>query len=248
MLYAYGFLLAPGSPEFLGNPQDFHWPLGMDNADVQGWGPQGLITDFAQATDRVVAIVQPSPFPQGALPQEDTALLSYVVDHDRVLQVLFQQTPVLPLRFGTHFPDALALMDHLQQHQDQYHSHLVSLRNQAEFTLTCQPVTVVAPSPPQAKGRDFFLAKKQRLQDESDRHDRQVNQLQALRRQLDILYPQSLWPETLSIATALKVYLLASFKRQRHLEQQLLDWQKACPDWELGLTGPWLPYHFLGNG
>ena len=226
MLYTYGFIARPNPDSVLSLPR------GMQNS-VQLFGSRSL-----------QAIVELDPFPQG-LPPEDETLLEAVLHHDRVVQSLFQQIPVLPLRFGSQFSTVDSLEAYLQTHEDLYGTQLQQFSDRAEFSLSFFPRSPAPESGVSSEnGRSYFLAKKQRLVAENDRLQQQESQWQRLRQQIQTLYPQSIWSESNGESSS-RVYLLVSFKRHPHLKKQISQWETTFTEWALSLSAPLPPYHFV---
>lgn len=91
------------------------------------------------------------------------------MDHDRVIQELFQSTTVLPLRFGTSFLSEAHLMEHLQEKQQYYIDQLQQLSDKAEYLVKLLPYTYTSETEPIEKtGRSYFLAKKRRYEAQSN--------------------------------------------------------------------------------
>lgn len=224
MIYIYALIATP--------VVDFSaFPLGLRNP-LQVIGQNSLY-----------GVVEEDPFEEG-VPQEDQVLLDAVLKHDRIVQGLFQQTPVLPLRFGSQFLDRAQLEAYLLDHHDLYIEQLNYFQDQAEFTLSFAPravAPILASSPELPKGRAYFLAKKQRLLAENDRLQTQQSQWVSLQQSIQRAYPHSLWSDTESP----RAYLLVSFKREPHLRKQVQQWEQTYGEWEIQVSPPLPPYHFV---
>ncbi|NJL22740.1 MAG: hypothetical protein HC895_21050 [Leptolyngbyaceae cyanobacterium SM1_3_5] len=110
-------------------------------------------------TTELIAIVEPE-LNLELLQRSDEQLMQAVLNHDRVLRELFEQTTLLPLRFGTCFVSEAGLVEHLQTHQQAYQGKLAALSNQVEYSLKCSPIFLPeAAIDPDLKGKDYFLAK-----------------------------------------------------------------------------------------
>ena len=206
-------------------------PLGIRN-------PLALIGEGG-----LYGVTEENPFAEG-LPQADQVLLEAVLQHDRIVQALFEQTPVLPLRFGSQFLDPVQLTHHLSEHGALYRQQLEQFQDQAEFTLSFTPRSVTSPMasvPEPAKGRDYFLAKKQRLLAENDRLQLQQSQWLSLQHSIQRAYSHCLWSEPENP----RAYLLVSFKREPHLRKQVQQWQETHSEWEIQMGVPLPPYHFV---
>lgn len=192
-------------------------------------------------------VVEEDPFAEG-LPEDDQVLLAAVLQHDRIVQALFEQTPVLPLRFGSQFANCEQLEGYLVEHTALYTEQLQHFQDQAEFTLSFSPQSGVTPTLPPAaelpKGRDYFLAKKQRLLAENDRLQVQQSQWVSLQQSIQRAYPHCVWSDSESP----RAYLLVSFKREPHLRKQVQQWEQTYAEWQIQVSPPLPPYHFVAMG
>ncbi len=221
-LYVYGLCLSPAQPLDL--------PPGIE-------GQVSLVTvgDLAALveTDIDLEVIQ----------ADHTRLLTAVLSHDRVLCHLFQQTPLLPLRFGTQFPALEYLEAYLSQEQAAYQAKLTDLADQAEYQLKLIPTDLDSPPIPEGlKGRDYFLAKKQSLQALTAAQQQQQDERQTLIQAIAAAYANSVVDDT---PPATKVYLLLARSQQDALAQALTQWQAQAPHWQIHLSSPLPPYHFV---
>ncbi|NJO10312.1 MAG: gas vesicle protein [Leptolyngbyaceae cyanobacterium SL_1_1] len=126
------------------------------------------------------ALVEPDTFYE-AIAADDTQLMAAVVIHDRVLCQVFESIALLPLRFGTRFASQAALLAHLETYGDRYLQQLQALEGKAEYLLKLMPAAIDLPEiTPGLKGRDYFLAKKQRLQTQTNAQQQQQEELAQL--------------------------------------------------------------------
>lgn len=223
-MYTYAFLF---------NSSHLELPEGI-------WGSLELI-----GIDRLAALVEPELSAEAL--QHDRQLMQAVLSHDRVIQETFQQTTVLPLRFGTYFVSRHGLLDHLQTHQPEYIEKLMRLQNQAEYMLKLTPLAFPEPDiASDTKGKAYFLAKKQIYQDQASWQQQQQTELQQVSTLVKSQYPavQGTQPEADEIE---RLYLLApqDMQQQDGPHQQLANWQQLCPSWQLTLSEPLPPYHFV---
>jgi hypothetical protein len=214
--------------------------------------PPGILSPLdLVGNENLSAVVEPG-LALGTIEQEDTQLLQAVLSHDRVIQRLFQQVPVLPLCFGTCFQGQDALMTHINQYQDFYSQQLDRLQGKAEYTLKGCPLELTseldttAPKPSDdppvepSRGRDYFLAKKQQYLQQSDRRSQQQTQWETLVAAIQRAYPDALYQPGEE-----RLHLLVSHVRFPHLQKQLAQWQTQAFYWELNLSEPLPPYHFV---
>lgn len=222
-MYTYAFLFNSGLlPEL---------PEGI-------WGSLDLI-----GADRLAALVEPGLSAE-ALQQSDRQLMQAVLSHDRVIQEVFQQTTVLPLRFGTYFISRQGLLDHLYANQQTYIDKLIQLQGKAEYVLKLNPLPFPeAAIATETTGKDYFLAKKQRYQDQSNWQQQQQAELDRLNRLLEERHTWTRAGSDPAASPTERIYLLA--ESNSSLLEQLPDWQQQCPSWELSLSDPLPPYHFV---
>ena len=221
-LYLYGLCLNPAQPPVL--------PPGIA-------GTVGLI-----AVDALAAIVE-EHIDLEAIQADNAQLLEAVISHDRVLCQLFQHLPLLPLRFGTQLPSRDHLRAYLTQEQAPYHAKLLALGDQAEYQIKLIPNALeTLPLPEGLKGRDYFLAKKQRLQDLALAQQQQQAEQQHLLQAITAAYPQAVVDEA---AADPRVYLLLLRSQQEALAEDLGQWQAAAAHWQIHLSEALPPYHFV---
>jgi hypothetical protein len=224
LLYVYGICALPPSslPPL---------PLGLEG-ELQ-WVTEG----------NIAAIVEPGIDLEG-LQADDPRLLTAVLSHDRVLCELFQLMPLLPLRFGTQLTSMEALTAHLLEQQATYEAKLQALAGKAEYQIKLTPTAITLPPLPEGlQGRDYFLAKKQRLQAQTTAQDQQQTQLQALLEEVHQAYGPGV--EAGSSTGEAKVYVLVEQNRAPDLQQWLAQAQGQVPHWEISLSPPLPPYHFV---
>jgi len=180
-----------------------------------------------------------------ALPTAEGPLIQVVLHHDRVLCDLFQQTTILPLRFGRCFVSEARLQQYLQDQAEPHLQQLAALAGLAEYTLKLIPLT-----PPEAErevlsaagGREYFLAKKQRYQTRQDQQAQQQAERQALLTAIGQTFPWVL-PDA-EVAAANTIHILAS-RNPQDWQETWQAWQDQCSHWQLTREGPLPPYHFL---
>ncbi|HEY9889939.1 MAG TPA: GvpL/GvpF family gas vesicle protein [Candidatus Obscuribacterales bacterium] len=222
MLYVYAFCPPLPTPSAL--------PTGITGAAVQ------VVT-----VDTLGAIAE-SGVDVAQLKADDDQLMQAVLTHDRVLNDLFAQVPLLPLRFGTQFNDEEALSTFLHQHSATYQARLTALCDRAEYLLKLTPQPLPLPDlDPNLKGRDYFLAKKERLQAQTAAVTQQSAEFEAFLAQLEAHQT----PFVLSTPqdTEERLYLLLS-RDAAATQTAVAQWQQQLPTWQLGCSEPLPPYHF----
>lgn len=202
--------------------------------------------------DNLLAIVEPLLTLAALEKLEEKALIQAVLSHDSIICETFKQQTLLPLRFGTCFLSPEALENHLLQHQEKYLQQLAYLADKAEYCIKCIPREAPTPTiPSSAKGREYFLAKKQRYQTQQDFQAEQAQQWLFVQQTLAQYYPNALI--TPLQGNTQKIYILGDFIRARipsspeapFLSQQVQNWQQTCSHWEFYLGEPLPPYHFV---
>ncbi len=195
--------------------------------------------------DALGAIAEPN-LTLADLPVQEDLLLQAVVQHDQVIQSLFQQTTLLPLRFGTVFASETALREHLAQQQTHYLPQLQALAGQVEYTLRITPPPLPVPSAGlEPKGKAYLLGKKQQYEQQRAQQMQQQSILRLL------LEPLAQWvtatvPGEVS-PPATKVFLLVPKETSSALQSHLGRLRQHYPDWQIECSDPLPPYHFVNR-
>ncbi|MTJ37123.1 GvpL/GvpF family gas vesicle protein [Dolichospermum sp. UHCC 0260] len=168
-LYTYAFLEIPSSPLIL--------PQGAANQVVLINGTE------------LAAIVEPGIFLE-SFQNNDEKIIQMALSHDRVICELFQQITVLPLRFGTYFTSTNNLLNHLKSHEKEYQNKLEKINGKNEFTLKLIPRMIEEIVPSEGGGKDYFLAKKQRYQNQNNFSIAQAAEKQNL---IDLITNANKW-------------------------------------------------------
>ncbi|MGD1700631.1 GvpL/GvpF family gas vesicle protein [Dapis sp. BLCC M229] len=222
--YVYAFLYLPKSSLAL--------PKGMEK-EVELIPYQNL----AAVTEADVSIE--------AIQETDEKLLQAVLNHDRVVREIFQQTSILPLRFGNAFAEIENIINHLQDNQQKYVTTLTQLAEKVEYTVTFSPV-----SPPSnlessnARGKAYLLAKKQRFQQQQAFQTEQGQQWENIRQLIFKDYPKAVWKNSTEGGIK-QVHLLANREAELLITKHLPTWQTKCSHWQITLSEQLPPYHFV---
>ncbi|NEQ75546.1 MAG: gas vesicle synthesis protein GvpW [Okeania sp. SIO2C9] len=207
--------------------------------------PKGMEKEVELITYQNLAAVTEADISIEAIQETDEKLLQAVLTHDLVVREIFQQTSLIPLRFGNAFATVENIVNHLQNNQQQYLTTLTQLAEKAEYTIKFSPV-----SPPSnlessnARGKAYLLAKKQRFQQQQAFQTEQRQQLENIRQLILKEYPQAVWKNSTEGETK-QVHLLANSEVEVLTTQQLPTWQAECSYWEISLSEPLPPYHFV---
>lgn len=221
--YTYAFLDTPVS--------DLELPVGISDRVL-------LISSAG-----VSALVEPSVSLE-SLQNDDERLIQAVLSHDRVINEVFRQTTVLPLRFGTSFASKEGLLTHLESHAEEYLGKLRQLNGKSEYILKFIPRTPDEPIiPTEAGGKQYFLAKKQRYKTQQDFHAAQTAEWENAVHLITQIHKSAVINQR--EGEAARIYLLVTRQDEPLLAEQFLAWQAACPRWELQLGEALPPYHFI---
>ncbi|MEJ6479870.1 GvpL/GvpF family gas vesicle protein [Nostoc punctiforme UO1] len=224
-IYAYALLVPTASPLIL--------PLGIER-NIELVYSSGL-----------GAIVEPE-ISLEAIQATDERLLQAVLNHDRVIRELFQQTPLLPLRFGRGFTSVEKLLNHLEKHQEQYLETLTQLADKVEYSVKVTACSLLDDSDTiDARGKAYLLAKKQRYQTQQAFQAQQCEQWELLNELILKTYTNVICETRQSDVR--QIHFLAQ-RNDSTLSTQLFSlWQVQCSHWQLALSEPLPPYHFLKN-
>lgn len=216
----------------------------LSNSDIPLTLPEGILGSLQLVTvDELAALVEPD-LTLDSLQTTDDVLVQAVLCHDQVIREVFEQAPLLPLRFGTCFVSRQGLMEHLGSHSAEYLHKLTKLRGQAEYLLKLVPIaTPDASIQPDVKGKHYFLAKKQNYQAQTEWHQQQQVELEKLLDSIALRFPN--WTQTESDDGVERIYILSDRQDEVLLYDWVKAWQSLCPRWELNLGQALPPYHFV---
>jgi hypothetical protein len=193
--------------------------------------------------DQIAAIVE-FGIDLEALQTDDQRLLNAVLSHDRVVCDLFRQFTILPIRFGTQLASTKKLKEYISKEYQTYLEKLQALDQKCEYQVKLTPEAVTLPPAPEGlKGRDYFLAKKQRLQDQTAAQEQQQTELTDLFAHIQATFPDAVGASN-EDGTA-KVYILLNHDQASTLRHQAEQWQADTIHWSLSLSEALPPYHFV---
>jgi hypothetical protein len=206
-------------------------------------------TRFLPQAENVVAIAEPGLTSLATIEQDEQRLMQAVVTHDRILCELFNQTTILPLRFGTIFRSSADLIAHLNQRQKEYLAKLNQFEGKAEYTLKVVPLDApVTAADPEAKGKAYLLAKKHRfsiVQEFQNQQNREWASLQQAIAHVASQKPGFYYVLGEPQGTTNRLYLLIPKNQESLLLEYVQTWQKNHPTWQLFLSESLPPYHFV---
>ena len=205
--------------------------------------PEGILSLLQIiSVDGLAALVEPDLAPE-ALQENDQQLVRAVLSHDRIIRELFEQTTVLPLRFGTCFTSRQGLIEHLEANSAEYLIKLEKLQGKAEYALKLTPIAFPeAAIGSEVKGKDYFLAKKQIYQAQAAWQVEQQRELEAL---FEAIAQQHSWVRGEVDNGIERIYLLGDRQSELWSPASLKTWQLHSAHWELVLGAPLPPYHFV---
>lgn len=208
--------------------------------------PQGILgTLQVVSSERISALVEPGLSVE-VLQTSDAQLLKAVLTHDRVIRDLFQQITVLPLRLGTQFVSLESVLAHLQSHETEYLEKLTQFEGKAEYILKLIPLDLPQLAiPPDLKGRDYFLAKKQQYQMQLEQQNQQKAELEQVTMAIAEAYPNAI--SDAAQDNSYRIYLLVNRQQEPQLHQHLQAWQQQVTYWQINLAEPLPPYHFVSG-
>ncbi len=238
IMYIYAFLKSPAN--------SLQLPPGIEG-DLQ------IIAENVCAN--VCAIAEPGLTSLATIEQDEQRLMQAVVTHDRILCELFNQTTILPLRFGTIFRSSADLIAHLNQREKEYLAKLNQFEGKAEYTLKVVPLDAPVPeTDPQAKGKAYLLAKKQRFSIVQEFQNQQNREWASLQQAIaHVASPQPGFFKKSGFyyvlgepqGTTNRIYLLIPKNQESLLLEYVQTWQKNHPTWQLFLSESLPPYHFV---
>ena len=221
-LYSYAFLQTPSFPLIL---------------------PQGVASQVVLIKGtNLAAIVEPG-ISLESFQDNDEKIIEMALCHDRVICELFQQITVLPVQFGICFNSQKNLLIHLESNTEKYRQQLQTIHGKTEFTLKLIPVILEEVAPVRARGKDYFLAKKQQYQHQRDFSIAQAQEKQDL---IDLITTSNNYPVVVKEKDQeVTIHILVNIEDKNLFLEQVFSWQKACPRWNLSLGDALPPYHFI---
>lgn len=193
--------------------------------------------------DDLGAIVEPDVSIE-TLQQNDQTLLQAIVQHDLVTQAIFQQTTILPLRFGTCFNSSAALQNCLASQRNTHLKKIAVLTGKAEYTLQLHPQALPAASvTTDIKGKDYFIAKKQLYAAQAEWQQQQQAAVKEIVGAIAPIIESYRLSDSDNSST--KIYLLVQQAHLERLQHQLKAMAQHYPTWTVELSNPLPPYNFV---
>lgn len=207
--------------------------------------PQGFMGNLEIIEKGAIAAVVEIGLPQEELEADDEKLVQAVIHHDWVICEIFRSTTVLPLRFGTYFKQTEDLKQHLATNQEKYSQQLQQIAGKVELTLKLTPIPF---SPDKdttkaTKGSNYLKAKKQSYQEQTAYQNQQQKALKQFQAEITKTYPQLIQGEPKEGTE--RFYLLLDSTKLSTFSEQIQKWKQELKTWEIEVSDPLPPYHFL---
>jgi hypothetical protein len=170
-----------------------------------------------------------------------------LLDHHRIVQMIFERVSCLPARFGSVFADEAALRAQLLTRDAHLASQLARLGRRCELAITCSwqdKGAPALPSVPASSGRAYLERGLDRTRVQSAREARAQEIVARLLSELAI-EPSSFQYRTCPRpAVAVSMSALVTREEITALTSRIERLGKRLPDVTTVVQGPWAPYTF----
>ena len=201
--------------------------------------PAGVSGKLQLVTQEAIAAVVEPDLLLETLQQDDATLLQAVLAHDRVIQAVFRQTTVLPLRF-TSFPTLDELVADLKTQQHAYLTALARLARKVEYCIQFIPIELEESSiSSDLKGKDYFLAKKRQLQAQQQQWNLQLQEFDRIAGAIALRHSTQINAENQHL------YVLINQEDSDKLEREVAVLQERCKLWQCAIGEALPPFHFV---
>ena len=157
--------------------------------------------------------------------------------HERVVESLMAEGPVLPMRFGTALPDADAVRSSIAARRDELAGALDRVRGRVELGVRVQAVGEEAEPAAPATGREYLMS---RLAADG--------RATAVHRPLERHAVASRRRATSEAGEVLRAAYLVDEAQVAAFRAEVERLQGAHPRLAVLCTGPWPPYSFVTAG
>ncbi len=190
---------------------------------------------------KIAAIIERDILIQNLQETEDI-LLKAIVTHDRVIQAIFSQISLLPLRFGTAFTSLDSLLENLNNNQSQYNQKLDKLTNNVEYCIKFIPLDfkVNKAKDLDLKGKSYLLAKKKNYQLQQEFISNQENQWTVIKKSISQEFSDNI---LIQEEEAIKQIFLLE-QQNTNIDILINSWQQKAPNWQIITSLPLPCYHF----
>ena len=172
------------------------------------------------------------------------------VDHARVIAECFQQSTVLPFRFGTVFNDDESLRKSIRSNQRQFLGNIDKLRGKTEMHLKifvddCCGHSLDKNLPAEGVGRQYLSNLRENAARARERQTRARAVSFQMHRQFLPLDEEVSCRLTESGKMVLDIAHLIDRKYVERYQNKFLSTSAMMRECQLQLSGPWPPYHFV---
>lgn len=176
------------------------------------------------------------------LQKTEAILLKAIISHDQVIQSIFSQVSLLPLRFGTGFTSLDSLLENLKNNQSQYSQKLNRLTNNVEYCIKFIPLEFKSNKAQDLnlKGKSYLLAKKKNYQLQQEFISNQENQWEAIKDSISQEFSDNILIQEQE--TIKQIFLLE--KQHTNIDILINSWRKKVPTWQITTSLPLPCYHF----
>jgi len=172
------------------------------------------------------------------------------VDHARVIADCFQQSTVLPFRFGTVFNDDESLRKSIRSNQRQFMSNIDKLRGKTEMHLKifvddCCSRENVRNQSTETVGRQYLT----NLRETASRQRERQTRARAVSFQMHRLFLPQDEEVSCRLTESGKMLLdIAHLIERKYIERyqnKFATTSAMMREYHMQLSGPWPPYHFV---
>ncbi|MGB9406341.1 MAG: GvpL/GvpF family gas vesicle protein [Terracidiphilus sp.] len=172
------------------------------------------------------------------------------VDHARVIADCFQHSTVLPFRFGTVFNDDESLRKSIRSNQRQFLGHIDKLRGKTEMHLKIfvddsGGHAVDKHQPADGPSREYFT----NLRENAARQRERQTRARAVSFQMHRLFMPLDEEVSCRLTESGKIMLdVAHLIDRKCVDRYLNKFSTTCAlmrEYQMQLSGPWPPYHFV---
>ena len=172
------------------------------------------------------------------------------VDHARVVADCFQHSTVLPFRFGTVFDDDESLRRSIRSNQRQFQGNIDKLRGKTEMHLkilvdSCGSHSQDNHLPKDGAGREYLTS----LRENAIRQREHQTRARAVSCQMHRLFLPLDEEVSCRLTEGGRMMLdIAHLIDRKCVERYLNKFSTTCAamrEWQMQLSGPWPPYHFV---
>jgi hypothetical protein len=172
------------------------------------------------------------------------------VDHARVIADCFKHSTVLPFRFGTVFNDDESLRKSIRSNQRQFQGNIDKLHGKTEMHLKvyvndCSGPALDKYQTSEGQAKNYFT----NLRENAGRQRERQTRARAVSFQMHRLFLPLDEEVSCRLTESGKMMLdIAHLIDRKHVERYLSKFSTTCAamrQYQMQLSGPWPPYHFV---